>query len=375
MKYFIPTYDQCKEIVEEHNNTTFYEMNYNIQGYNIVVFNYRLANYDDFVKPIKNKNYDAKELRGICFIFNSDGTLYKRYLMLNKFWNLEQTEETLYNNVKNLKIKSIYTKEDGSLITFIKLPNGNVIAKSKAGLNNDQTIESYNLYSNNDKLKLFVEYCLNNNLIPFFEYVSYKNRIVLEYGKSNLILIRVRNNETGEYIDVENFFNFNIDIVKKQKLISLDELIEKTKVEKNREGDVVEFENGELMKVKNLWYCEQHNLMDRLNNENEVIELILEEKMDDVIGKIQNEEKKMWIKNIEDKLHKYIFNKILDIDELVKNYNGDIKDFAIKHIKHENFPFAINFIKGQDKYIVIKKYILKETFKLHKARLFLNNIN
>jgi hypothetical protein len=53
-------------------------------------------------------------MRGICFIFNTDGSLFKRFLLLEKFFNLNQVPESMYSIVKDYKIKAISNKEDGS---------------------------------------------------------------------------------------------------------------------------------------------------------------------------------------------------------------------------------------------------------------------
>ena len=62
--------------------------------------------------------------------------------MLQKFWNLNQVAETQYSAVKYKIISNIYDKADGSLITFIKLPNNKIIAKTKGGFDNSQAIEA-----------------------------------------------------------------------------------------------------------------------------------------------------------------------------------------------------------------------------------------
>jgi hypothetical protein len=130
---FLPTYQQALEMVYSKGELVFYETKLVLEGYNISIFNYRLTQYNDFIEPVEGKNYNAFELRGLTFVFNKDGSLFKRYLLMNKFFNINQVTQSLYNNVKNKKIKSIYNKEDGSLISFIKLPNNNIVAKTKMG--------------------------------------------------------------------------------------------------------------------------------------------------------------------------------------------------------------------------------------------------
>jgi RNA ligase len=123
--FFIPSYEFCKDICEKTNNDVFYESKFIIDGYDISIFNYRIATYQDFLE------YQAFELRGLTFVFNKDGSFFKRFLLMEKFFNLNENESTSIDLVKNKKIKSVFFKEDGSIINFIQLPNGRILAKSK----------------------------------------------------------------------------------------------------------------------------------------------------------------------------------------------------------------------------------------------------
>ena len=96
----LPSYKKCVEICQLTDNTTFYEQKFVIDGYDVSVFNYRYATYEDFLK------FDAFELRGLTFVFNHDGTLFRQYPLLEKFFNLNENESTIYEKVKDTKIKS-----------------------------------------------------------------------------------------------------------------------------------------------------------------------------------------------------------------------------------------------------------------------------
>lgn len=43
------TYEQCREIVEKNDEMKFYETKHLVNGYQISIFNYKLAWYNDFV--------------------------------------------------------------------------------------------------------------------------------------------------------------------------------------------------------------------------------------------------------------------------------------------------------------------------------------
>src|ERR1022692_3788022 len=123
----IPSYEECLEICAKPESS-FYETKFVLEGYSISLFNYRMAQYKDFVTPLESKpEIKAYELRGLCFVFDKDGSLFNRYILLEKFFNLNQVPESMYSVVKDYKIKYINNKEDGSIASFIKLPNGSVI--------------------------------------------------------------------------------------------------------------------------------------------------------------------------------------------------------------------------------------------------------
>ena len=108
--YFIPTYAEALEMTAG-DTPSFYESKMVVDGYNVSVFNYRLAVYNDFVTPIPSKpEVKAYEMRGLTFVFNEDGSLFNRYVLLEKFFNLNQVPESMYSVVK-YKIKYVNNKK------------------------------------------------------------------------------------------------------------------------------------------------------------------------------------------------------------------------------------------------------------------------
>lgn len=264
MKYYIPTYQECLDIVEFNEPMTFYEKQRSFQNHNFSVFNYRKAEYKHFLKPIENKDITAFEMKGLTFLHH-DGKSY-HHLMFNKFWELNQYPEFSYDNFKNKKIKRVMIKEDGNLISFVRLPDGKIFSKVKEGF-----ISSFNKTANrfvdeHDKYQKFISYCLDNNIAPLFELVG-ENRIILKYEENDLILLNLRNNLTGEYIDYETL-DYDLDgisIIRNEKY-TLNELIEMAKTMEEFEGWVVQFEDDMLLKVKTQWYYNMTDFMLKQRN-------------------------------------------------------------------------------------------------------------
>ena len=361
---FIPTYEEAVELTKIIDSP-FYESKTIIDGYQISIFNYRLAQWSDFDLP------GAKEMRGILFLFNLDGSLFKRYVLLEKFFNLNQVPDTLYSVVKNYKIKFINNKEDGSIASFVKLPNGKVVGKSKMGFDNDQANGINRIYKTNTDVKKFVDWALDNDIVPIFEYVAPNNRIVLRYPGEELILLRLRDLD-GKHIDIRD----NLDKVGNIRIApfeddikDLDQLIELTATQVDKEGSIVtcEDENGHdfFFKIKTPWYMSLHGLLtDDIYREHVIIGYILDDKIDDILGQIPEDEKEAHqrINKIISIVKKSISDKVSEIEKAYQDFikSGiSKKDYAIKHrVGNPNFGFVMNMVKADDLRKMSKEEIL-----------------
>jgi T4 RnlA family RNA ligase len=369
-----------------NEEAAFYESNFVIDGYNISVFNYRLAQYKDFVTPLENRpDVKAYEMRGLTFVFNEDGSLFRRFLLLEKFFNLNQVPESMYSIVKDYKIKFINNKEDGSIASFIKLPNGKVLGKSKMGFDNEQANGINRIYRTRTDVKKFVDWCLQNEITAIFEYVSPANRIVLRYLDEDLILLRMRDNTTGKHLDIKNYLD-KIGTIKiapfEDDNKDLDSLIEVIAKEVDKEGVIVQAEDkyGKdfFFKLKTPWYCERHGLLTNdIYREHIIIGYILDDKIDDILGQIPEDEKEAHerINKIIQIVKKVIDEKVIDIKNSYQVYldmDSNNKEYALKYYKKEpNFSYVMQMAKGIDPYELAKDWLRDKTKRLMIAREFL----
>jgi T4 RnlA family RNA ligase len=352
----IPTYNEAVEMCSG-DEAPFYESKYEVEGYPVSVFNYRLAQYKDFDMPVPSKpELKGFEMRGLTFVFNKDGTLYNRYVLLEKFFNLNQVPTSMYSVVKNYKIKFISNKEDGSIASFIELPNGKIVGRSKMGFDNDQATGINKIYKTNKDVKSFVDWCLNNDIVPIFEYVAPHNRIVLRYSKEELILLRLRDNKTGKHIDIKEHLDKigSIKIAPFEDDDTLDDLIEKSKTEAEREGWIVQFDNDHMVKIKTDWYRNLHSVYTNdLYHEDKLIKLIIDEKIDDILGQIPEDEVEahLRINKIILIVKRTLRQKVDEINSAYKEYlqSGlSKKEYAIKNRTNPTFPFVMNLEKAEN---------------------------
>jgi len=382
--YKLPTYDQAVEMCSGEDSP-FYESKLVEDGYNISIFNYRLAQYKDFVTPIAGRD-DLKgyEMRGLTFVFNEDGSLYKRFLLLEKFFNLNQVPESMYSIVKNYKIKYVNNKEDGSIASFIRLPNGKVLGKSKMSFESDQALGITRIYKTNPDIKKLVDWALDNDIVAIFEYVAPHNRIVLRYPKEELILLRLRDNKTGKHIDLKDHMD-KLGSVKiapfEDDFEDLDHLMEVIAKQEDKEGVIVqaEDENGKdfFFKLKTPWYCERHGLLtEDLYRENVLIGYVLDDKIDDILGQIPEDQGDAHerIEKIIAVIKKAITEKVLDIEksyQVFVDMGSNHKNYALAHRKDKNFGYVMAMSRGADVHELAKEWVREKTKRLLIAREFL----
>ena len=364
--YKIPSYEEAVEMCSGEE-APFYESKYEVEGYPVSVFNYRLAQYKDFDMPIPSKpDLKGFEMRGLTFVFNKDGSLYNRYVLLEKFFNLNQVPDSMYSVVKDYKIRYVNNKEDGSIATFIKLPNGKILGKSKMGFDNDQANGINKIYKTNPDVKSFVDWCLTNDIVPIFEYVAPHNRIVLRYSEEELILLRLRDNKTGKHIDIKEHLDKigSIKIAPFEDDNTLDDLIEKSKTEVDKEGWIVQFDNDHMLKIKTDWYFQRHGLLTNdIYREHIIIGYILDDLIDDVIAQIPEDEKEahLRINKIISIVKRSLRDKVDEINLAYKEYieSGlSKKEYAIKNRTNPNFPFVMNLEKAENMKKMSREQIL-----------------
>jgi T4 RnlA family RNA ligase len=371
VKYSIPSYEEAVEMCSKPD-AVFYESKTEVDGFPISIFNYRLAQFSDFNSPLENKpEVKAFEMRGLTFVFNKDGSLYKRFVLLEKFFNLNQVTNSMYSVVKNYKIKFISNKEDGSIASFIKLPNGKIVGRSKMGFDNDQANGINRVYKTNKDIKSLVDWCLSNDIIAVFEYVAPQNRIVLKYSEEELILLRLRDNKTGKHIDIRDHLD-KIGSIKiapfEDDIKDLDHLIELTVTQVDKEGSIVtcedEWGRDFFFKIKCPWYMERHGLLtDDIYREHIIIGYILDDKIDDILGQIPEEEKEAHerIRKIISIVKRALNKKVVEINLAYKEYveSGlSKKEYALKNKTNSNFPFVMNMDKAEKLKVMAKEEIL-----------------
>ena len=292
------------------------------------IFSYHYASYSDWEKP------DALESRGVMFSLNTDGSLKDIVCRpMAKFFNYMENPYTLSLDLSGTMLAM--EKEDGSLISSY-LSDGYLYLKSKASLYSDQAVVSMQLL-NTPKysvLKSIISMYENQGYTCNLEYVAPSNRIVLVYSEPALVLLNVRNRETGEYISFNDLYA-NGDVrqflVKGATIANIPNWLEQVKAATDIEGYVCQLSDGTWFKIKTSWYVNLHNTKDSVTNNKSLFQVIVAGAGDDIkalfAGDTYATEK---IQAFEDVYFEFVENAVKIVVNTYKSVNGkERKDYAI----------------------------------------------
>lgn len=246
------------------------------------VVNYLVAMPDSFPPVTDDLSAIRRECRGM--LFDKAGNISAR--RLHKFFNVNEKEETLSTAIDFSQPHIILEKLDGSMITPIQVAS-HIRWGTKMGIT-DVSMNAEVFVSRNINYQEFADYIMSFDSTPIFEWCSPKNRIVVEYPHDRLVLIAIRDNVSGEYRSYQNMCDlaaqYGIDIVKacSGSASSMQQLLDSTKELQGAEGYIIRFDNGHMVKVKGDWYVRIHKVKDSLSQEKNIIDLLVNDKIDDI---------------------------------------------------------------------------------------------
>lgn len=255
-----------------------------------------VVNYSHMSKltfpEIKTENdIIRRECRGL--MFSKDGKILSR--PFHKFFNLGEREETQLNLIDLSRQYSVLIKMDGSMIRPFSI-NGYIRLGTKMGITTVSMQAETFVSSKSNYLEFFKE-MIKNNATPLLEWCSNSNQIVVSYPQDLLVLLAIRDNYSGQYYSLNDLrsisLKFDIPLVSQYEnsSINFNELIKYTNSLKNQEGWIIRFDDGHMLKIKSDDYVKMHKAKDNLIREWAVIEMILDEKIDDVKPFLSNEDR------------------------------------------------------------------------------------
>lgn len=253
------------------------------EGYTVINYNVMMA--DTFDCDIR------RECRGIIFDTESGEILRRPY---HKFFNVNEREETQDNVVDLSQPHAILEKLDGSMIAPFVV-NDQLIWGTKMGATEvAEPVEDFVLLHEN--YSQFARFLIRRGYTPIFEWCSRKQRIVLDYKEDQLILTAIRDLTTGRYMSWDLVMNtadlyFIPTVGWYEPQTDMKAFLEYTRLLEDREGFVVRFSDGHMIKLKCDWYVQIHKAKEKILQDRNIVELILDDKLDDVKAHLPQEDR------------------------------------------------------------------------------------
>lgn len=325
-----------------------------------------MVGFDDTFSLIrKRSHYNMKirrECRGLIFDTATGKLLSRPY---HKFFNAGEREETAINKINLYEPHVVLEKLDGSMIRPIPIKEGFRLA-SKAGVT-DVAMNAEVFIADKPHYSEFILECINQGLTPIFEWVSRKNRIVVDYPEDNLILTAIRDTVTGEYIRyaemVEIAEHAGIPVVKAVDGLAVQNIelfVKQVREWDDGEGVVIRFDNGHMVKVKADEYVLRHKSKEQISQEKNVLQVILSDSVDDLIPLLTPDDASR-LKTFQNAFWASVIDLSIDMVQLFQMGNKkypDKKDFAVEYVQKEILPmyapimYAMKNGKGSSQTIV-----------------------
>lgn len=288
----------------------------------------------------------ALECRGITFDCN--GKILSR--PLHKFFNVGEKSHTQHDIVLARAAKgevvSVREKLDGSMIHTCVI-EGKVRAKSKKSFTSDVALKAQTLIDSDAHLTAFCLTCSDYGLTPIFEFTHPEHMIVVRHEAPTLKLLHVRENVSGDYLPMDKIFG-KFEIVPYLP-IDVETALNSLETMRDMEGYVVQFTDGDMVKMKCPWYLRLHGIITFLR-ESDIVLAVLDKTIDDVRAALLEGGKDI---SRVDELEHQVMCEICTLHEDVEHVFAqdrhlDVKSFAIKHNRHRLFPLLIALYKGRD---------------------------
>jgi T4 RnlA family RNA ligase len=255
-------------------------------------------------------------------------------------------------------------KMDGSLICPIMLRGGDIRYVTMLGFSVQAKAaeEHVRKYQGSIYYNAFSKFCIERGMTPMFEFLSREYRIIIKYPEDQLMLLSVRDNESGEYCGYDQIRTwakrYQIPCVQKWDYTPSTgkELIQHVRRMTGVEGCVVVFtDNHEMYKCKTAGYTMAHGMNPYKLKEHILWNSVLTNVIDDVVslididGRIRNfiqkfrdilqtalEEKANWITRVVERYIKSDTDQKKKMEQSLNTHENAILEIIIPLLEQNN---------------------------------------
>ncbi len=285
----------------------------------LFIANYRpCVQYDNLWTPL------LKQCRGL--VIDKEGR--KIINSFPKFWNLSEHK---LEEIPNESVK-IFEKLDGSWIGIYRnRKNNSLSCTTRGSFSSDQAILATILLNN--KYKNYLNKFNLDNYTYMFEFIGPSDKtgnfLVINYSEVKLVLLAIRDTITGRYQDISSFCWPD----KVKKYDGIKDYNSLVGIEReNKEGYVIRFKSGFMIKIKHADYIRLHRIITGVSNKSIWEYLKTGQSFDDILDRVPDEFMSFVKKTKEDLEGKYdyIWNSVVwNYQENIDRFkNKSRKDFA-----------------------------------------------
>jgi RNA ligase len=270
-----------------------------------------------------NKEWDDITLNCRGLVLDTEGNVIAK--PFPKFFNYEEHKP---EDIPNENFE-VYEKMDGSLGIFFYY-GGEWHMATRGSFTSEQAIKGMEIANKYNYDKICVP-----GYTYLFEIIYPDNRIVVDYGKEERLVLLGVMNRRGEEFPYEEMVDEGWDIVMKYKTWGEDWETLKKEISKDNEGYVIRFSGGMRMKIKGDEYVRLHRILTNFSTK-DIWELLRNnEQLEPFLDRVPDEFD-VWVKEVVRDL-KYSFFNISDMVGKMYDYfrYGKYNDKEVEPTKKE----------------------------------------
>lgn len=310
---------------------------------------------------------EALECRGI--VFDKAGAVCSR--PLHKFFNMGEKPHLLLSKLqKRDDIVAVFEKLDGSMLATAWV-NGQLRWRSKKSFSSDvvKLTEAFLAQPENAPLRDFAAEVARADMTAIFELTHPLARIVVAAPQAQLRLLHVRDNVTGAYVllDPEHTIHalvarYQVPVAPRYAGMTFDQVLASLETMTQQEGYVLQFANGDMVKLKCPWYLRLHQNVTFLR-ERDIAAAAVEEALDDVKGALSELGIDLAEVNaIETRVKQALLDVAQEVESTVAQFRHlDRKSFAVTFKAHPLFSLLMTHYQGHE--LDLRTWYLKTRLK------------
>jgi RNA ligase len=335
-----------------------------------VVFDYRFVTATTFpdIEPQADETSRRvailrREARGLIGDPRSGRVIGRRF---HKFFNLGERDETRPDRVDLGQPHALLDKLDGSMISPILI--GERLAWTTMLGETDVAAGTARFVAERPRYSELARMLIDAGANPIFEWCSLDNRVVIAHEEPKLVLLAVRDLVDGTYWPIEEIARLAVThgmpSVETHETLAPDcqRLSDHVGALEGREGFVVRFADGHMLKLKTPWYLRIHQAKERLEHETGVVEIILHGELDDLLPFVSPAEAAD-LQGFADALNRGLAAYAAHLDERVaalQARHGSRKDIALAIQGDADSPFLFRMLGGGTALDLLRAHVLKE---------------